>query len=228
LFQGRRERGNTVSMTIPLPLLPPQRPSGDREISAFVGNRPKAVVDVADGFKLWQKLLQARVTVSKKMAAKRLSYREGDVFAYPIQETGKFGIGLIGRTAPRGRIIKIYLFDLSFGAIPKMSDLPVLTRKNLVRYMRAGDLHLLDERWTVLGRLPTWKREDWSDSVYWRQELYTGRDFLTSYDEDNPSDLLEKRLVDFVPNSIPEDGLAGAGFVEAVMEAYFKDRQRNH
>lgn len=159
---------------------------------------------------------------------KKPSYQEGDVFAYPLVDTGKFGIGLVGRVAPRGGIIKIYLFDFCLDTVPQFGALPLMTKQDVVRYMRTGDRFLLQERWKVLGQLVGWRRDQWCDRVYWQKDPIRGFLFLAFYEEDDPSDLLERRRTDVVPANISPDGLAGVAFVEKVMEKHFKIRQQPH
>lgn len=141
------------------------------------------------------------------------TYAEGDWFAVPLRERG-FAAGVVARANPRGVLLG-YFFGPRREHIPTIDELDRLTPEAAIWVSRFGDLHLLEEKWPVIGKLAKWDRDAWPTPTFARHEELTGRTYEVVYADDDPNQLLTERLIsrDFA-QGLPEDGMAGAGFVE--------------
>ena len=92
----------------------------------------------------------------------KLPYREGTWFGIPLRVEG-FGVGLIARSTPSGKVILSYLFGPRRNSVPTLAEVEHLQPKDAVRVLRVGDLSLLTGSWPIIGQAPSWKRADWPD-----------------------------------------------------------------
>jgi hypothetical protein len=129
----------------------------------------------------------------------RLPYEEGDVFAVPLRGGG-YGLGVVTRMDGNG-------VALGYFSGRRYNDLPDIHQAR-IDSDTAG-------RWTVLGRLPRWSREDWPMPAFGRREEFSGRCFRVEYADDNPgTPIRELPIAPEECDSLPEDGLVGFAFVE--------------
>ena len=90
-----------------------------------------------------------------------------------------------------------------------------LEPSNAVLIRRFGDLGLVEGQWEVLGSDPGWDRDRWPVPGFGRREELTGRSWRVEYSDADGIELLGEMIVsDAERERLPEDGLAGAGFVE--------------
>lgn len=140
---------------------------------------------------------------------------EGTAFAVPLREGEKFAVGLVARAAPRGRILLGYFFGPARDRVPDLQELAGAGPSAAAYVARFGDLGLVDGSWPVIGRLPDWDRERWPNPQFCRS-VDDGRLALAvAYADDDIGELIdETRVSDADCRELPEDGMAGSGFVE--------------
>lgn len=151
------------------------------------------------------------VTVRKK------PYAEGDALLIPLR--AGFGVAVTARAA-RG-IIWGYLF--LFERRPMDADLAALRPEAAVYKTRLGDLDVLRGRWEVLGQLPGWNRALWPMLVLRRDHA------AVVYDPDDPSKEIVSQMRPISAEEaqgMPEDGLAGGGYVEAILQRLLDARHQ--
>lgn len=122
----------------------------------------------------------------------KTSYREGDVFAVPLEDGG-YGIGLVARAT--GGWVLGYFFDRIHVELPDLDAL-LLERDSAIAVERFGDDGLLNGTWPILGRIPAWNREAWP--MPWFVNGYLdGQMFrqLTFFHPDDPRKYLGGRNV---------------------------------
>lgn len=148
------------------------------------------------------------------MARRKLPYREGDVFAVPLRD-GSCGLGVVARMNGKGAVLG-YFFGPRYDEPPELADVGDLSAVDNVLVQIFGDVGLIRGNWSVIGQLPGWRREEWPMPVFGRREELTGRCWRVEYDDDDPNS--RPHEVEVSPEEcerLPEDGLAGFGFIEA-------------
>src|SRR5437588_3474510 len=90
---------------------------------------------------------------------KKLPYSEGSVFLVPLRKGG-YGRGVVARAGPKGRGLFGYFFGprLTSADTAKLDD---LDPSNSVLRVRFGDLGLINNEWSILGKVPNWDRSHW-------------------------------------------------------------------
>lgn len=145
--------------------------------------------------------------------ANRFPYREGDVFAVPLDEGG-YAVGVAARTNREGVVLG-YFFGRRFAEPPKVDDLTELRSEDAVLLKAFGDLGLVQGSWPVLGQMPGWRREAWPAPAFGRTEPLTGRLLRVEYRDDDPNSPpreVEVSRPEF--ETLPEEGLAGFEFMQ--------------
>lgn len=146
---------------------------------------------------------------------KKLPYSEGSVFLVPL-EGGGYARGVVARSAPKGKI----LFGYFFG--PRVDDesgiiFDGLDAANSVLCLIFGDLGLINNEWPIIGSIPNWDRTKWPMIETIRRD-YLGRlkPILVRYADDDPSKVIAEEVLTN-DRDLPSSGLAGSGFVEALL-----------
>jgi hypothetical protein len=147
---------------------------------------------------------------------KKLTYKEGDVFAVPLRDGG-FSLGIVARSPRHGKVLLGYFFPGKLPAVPKPPDLPVLLPENAMKVVRFGDLSLMTGEWPIIGSLQNWDRDDWPMPKFIRQDPLTKRARLVSYADDDPNKEIAEELCHFEATGYEADSLLGAGFVELLL-----------
>jgi hypothetical protein len=146
-----------------------------------------------------------------------LKYAEGDLFAVPVRGGG-YALGVLARQNRRGVLLG-YFFGPRRGVIPRVDDVGPLNARAAVLVGQFGHLGVKNGSWPVLGRTPGWVRDDWPSPPFARFEELTGRWFQMFYADDDPNRLLRQEPLDAqAAQSLPEDGLMGARFVETRLD----------
>jgi hypothetical protein len=147
--------------------------------------------------------------------ARKLPYAEGDVFAVPLEGDGGYGVGVVARASKKGPTLG-YFFGPRRDEVPELSDVQDLEAVDNVLVAKFGDLGLIRGRWPIIGALPGWRREEWPMPAFGRDEQLSGRYLRVEYADDDPNSRpceIEVSREEF--ERLPEDGLAGFGFIEA-------------
>lgn len=145
-----------------------------------------------------------------------LSYREGDLFAVPL-DAGGYAVGLAARVNREGVIVG-YFPGQRFDELPEAADLAGLGPSDAVLVKAFGDLGLATGEWPIIGQLPGWHREDWPMPVFGRREPLTGRLLRVEYADDDPN--AEPREVEISQHEfedLPENGLAGVELMQKLL-----------
>lgn len=149
--------------------------------------------------------------------AKKVRYAEGDVFAVPLEGNGGYGVGVVARASKKGPALG-YFFGPRRGAVPGLSEVGDLAAVDNVMVAKFGDLGLIRGMWPIIGGLPGWRREEWPMPAFGRDEQLSGRLLRVEYADDDPNSRPREVQVSREEfEHLPEDGLAGFGFVEARM-----------
>jgi hypothetical protein len=146
--------------------------------------------------------------------ARKLPYSEGDVFAVPLGDGG-YGVGVVARMNGQGAVLG-YFFGQRYDEPPELGDVGELSAVDNVLVQVFGDLGLIRGKWPVVGALPGWLREEWPMPAFGRHEELTGRYLRVEYADDDPNSRpreVEVSREEF--EHLPEDGMAGFGFIEA-------------
>jgi hypothetical protein len=118
----------------------------------------------------------------------KVNYKEGDWIALPVVDGGGWGLGLVARC--KAPAILGYFFGPRRSEPPTMADTVGLTHRDALVIGLVGDLGLLKGEWRVIGKQPSWRREDWPIPLFTNED--GPRLYLCTYDEDDPAELLRR------------------------------------
>lgn len=146
---------------------------------------------------------------------KKLPYSEGSVFLVPL-EGGGYARGVVARSAPKGKILLGYFFGPRVEAESDFS-LDSLNSEHSVLRLIFGDLGLMKNEWPIVGSIPNWDRAKWPMiETIRRDALGRLKPVLVRYADDDPSHVVAEEVLES-DRDLPTSGLAGYGFVEAVL-----------
>jgi hypothetical protein len=147
---------------------------------------------------------------------KVLPYREGTWFAVPLK-SGGYGIGVVARMGPNGKIILAYLFGPRRQTLPSPAELEQLRASDAIRRLRTGDLGLVNGSWLLLGNLPSWDRRNWPMPPFIRRAEQLKLAWRAAYSESDPGKLEREESVPFDTEGLESDSLYGYGATELLM-----------
>ena len=132
-------------------------------------------------------------------------------------------MGLVARMAPKGRTVPFgYFFGPRRAEIPALDEMANLQPSMAILLKKFGTVDLDNGRWTVLGRLPDWNREQWSMPSFLRKSIPPDKPVakIITHDQNNPLiEISEVRVPAGEPlPDLPGDGLAGSGAIEIMLE----------
>jgi hypothetical protein len=144
----------------------------------------------------------------------KLPYTEGTWFAVPLRDGG-YGVGVVSRMAPKGRVLVGYFFGPKREKLPSLDDMRGIPPEDAVLVQKFGDLYLVQGRWPILGRDDRWQREQWPMPLFGRVVEIDGTAWSVEYQDDNPNSIpREARILPAEAERLPNDALLGAGVVE--------------
>ncbi|MCL4799153.1 MAG: hypothetical protein KJ025_06170 [Burkholderiales bacterium] len=146
-------------------------------------------------------------------------YGEGDILALPLPDGG-YAIGIIARASRQAGkgVLLGYFFGSRRASIPSIDQVASATANDAVHVCRFGDLGLIDGTWSIVGRLPEWRKEAWPNPAFVREQLVSGRLLRVVYADDDPSRVVSETEADaHAVASLPRDGLLGAQAVASVL-----------
>jgi hypothetical protein len=146
----------------------------------------------------------------------KVNYAEGTCFAIPLRTAG-FAVGLVARATSYGPHVLGYFFGPKRDHVPTMDEVGELRARATAKVARTGDLHLLDGRWPVIGRLRHFQREDWPFPKFRRADAITRRAWAVEYADDDPGRAIAKVPIEFGAAGMERDASLGAGAVELVL-----------
>ncbi len=147
---------------------------------------------------------------------KVLPYREGSWFAVPLK-SGGYGVGVVARTAPAGKIILAYLFGPRCDVLPGLGELAQYRPGDAVRRVRTGDLGLLNGTRRVIGETDGWDRLAWPMPPFIRRADSLKRAWRATYSEVDPSKLEREEGVPYDTEGLESDSLYGYGATELLL-----------
>ncbi|RWM98211.1 MAG: hypothetical protein EOR84_11365 [Mesorhizobium sp.] len=153
---------------------------------------------------------------------KRLNYQEGTWFLVPLR-SGGYAVGLVGRMAPKGRIILAYFFGPRLDSVPTLDEIRGFQPKDSVRCLRVGDLGLVNGDWRILGRSPDWDGSHWPVPQFVRRDELSKRSWLVTYSDLDPS-VVEKEEPFRSDQVLERDALYGYGAVELLLTKVIETR----
>lgn len=146
------------------------------------------------------------------MSKKKVNYAEGDCFAVPLRDSG-FARGVVARMNGKGAIFG-YFFGPRMALACEGEDFSTLVPDNAILLRDFGDLGLLNGKWTILGKMPEWNRDEWPMPPLIRVDETEGRAWLSHYDDSSFECLMEEEVDPSLVSSYPQDGTSGYGAVE--------------
>jgi hypothetical protein len=156
---------------------------------------------------------------------KKLTYEEGDIFAVPLP-SGGWAIAVVARIAPGGRVVVGHFFGPRLPAVPATGNLN-LTAQDSILTARFGDLGIVQGSWKRLGRLGSFKRQQWPMPVFHRQVPHTGQFLRVSYRDDNPNSTPDEiGISEQEARRLPEDSLFGSTAIERVLGSMLPERSK--
>lgn len=145
-----------------------------------------------------------------------LPYREGSWFAVPLK-SGGYGVGVVARMAPAGKIIVAYLFGPRRDVLPSLGELALYRPGDAVRRVRTGDLGLLNGNWRVLGQAEFWDRQHWPMPAFIRRADALKRAWRATYSEADPAKLEREESIPYDTEGMESDSLYGYGATELLL-----------
>jgi hypothetical protein len=145
----------------------------------------------------------------------KLPYENGTWFAVPLRNGG-FATGVVARHSPDG-VILVYLFGPKRPKVARLDQLEGLTKAIAIKVSIAGDLGLLEGRWPIIGKFPSWQDSEWPMPKFLRKDLLGATAWLVTYAENNPNHVVSEEPVPFETTGFERDVLSGAGAVEIVL-----------
>ncbi|HQZ15389.1 MAG TPA: immunity 26/phosphotriesterase HocA family protein [Vicinamibacteria bacterium] len=144
----------------------------------------------------------------------RLPYEEGDWFAVPLRNRG-FGVGVVARSGPSGRVLFGYFFGPRREAVPAIDELRGYAAEQAVLVGQFGDLGLMNGTWRILGRQDPWERSAWPMPPMARVDVVSGQARKVTYSQDDPNQAISETPCGLEEaRLLPRDSLMGAGAVE--------------
>lgn len=120
------------------------------------------------------------------MPRSRLNYEEGTFFALPLRNGG-YGVGVVARMPRGGKVLLGYFFGRKYAEVPDLSEVQDFAPLDAVTVQRFGDLGLITNVWTVIGKPPGWDRTKWPIPIFARRCAHTGNPQLVVYRDENPN-----------------------------------------
>jgi hypothetical protein len=140
----------------------------------------------------------------------------------PLGEAG-FGLGLVARRDRRG-IVLGYFAPVRFPRLPSLEAAAGAWSGQWVLVTLFGDLGLLDGTWSVVGKLPGWRRDEWPMPAFGHRDLLTGGYLRITYSEDGGQEVDRRPISVEEFETLPDDGLAGSGYVETLLAIRLEER----
>ena len=146
----------------------------------------------------------------------KVNYSEGTLFAIPLRNGG-FAVGLIARATKKGPWVLAYLFGPKRDSVPTLAEISGLDPSSAVKIVRAGDLHLVDGTWTIIGHLRDFRRDAWPFPKFVRSDEIGRRAWVVEYAEEDPGRAIVEVPIAFGTSPLDRDSGFGAGAVELVL-----------
>ena len=148
------------------------------------------------------------------MSSPKLKIVQGDWFAVPLR-TGDYATGVAARANRSGQILG-YFFGPAQRSVPVLGDTERYSPSEAVLVCIFSSLKLERRAWPLLGRFQEWNRDEWPMPAFSRFQELNDAHYLQYYDDMNPNMAVRSVVVSAEEAAnYPEDGLMGAGFVEA-------------
>jgi len=93
------------------------------------------------------------------MARRKVTYKEGDWIAVPLDEGG-YAIGKIARVG-KARALFGYFFGPRFDRMPTADDVKNIKITDYIHAVIFSDMGLREGEWKVIDRPERWNREEW-------------------------------------------------------------------
>lgn len=140
---------------------------------------------------------------------------EGTWFAVPLESKG-YAVGLVARARRRGGILVAYFFGRVWQRPPALQQVRKLRPEKAIKVLRVGDLGFLEGSWPVIGRDPSWQRDEWPLPAFVRRDTISGVAWRVRYSDRDPSVIESETPIDF-DTKLESAGLYGAGAAEIAL-----------
>jgi hypothetical protein len=151
--------------------------------------------------------------------ARSLPYALGDVVAVPLRDHG-FALGVVARADGKG-IALGYFYSRRVDAVDDLTGSFELVAGDAAARIRFGDRGLMKGQWLVVGRVTDWDPRSWPVPEFCRDGQIVVR-----YDDQSLASSGVTRSASGGCRDLPEDGLAGSGFVEIRLTRLVAEREQ--
>jgi hypothetical protein len=152
---------------------------------------------------------------SKNAIERKQGYREGDIFAIPVEDWG-VAVGLVAQKPKRGHLILVYIFNKRFDSVYDI-DMLVVDPRNVCLKGMMGDLFILNARWKVIGSIGAIDRKVWPlpKLLKWRIGFTEPkRWFIADLAEDNCNKETNCYEVGVLPDNLIASAVYGPGDID--------------
>lgn len=133
--------------------------------------------------------------------------KEGDIVAVPLPSHG-WAVGVVARADGKG-ICFGYFFGPRLNEIPDPNSLGSLDSDAADYVHMFGDLGILKNKWSIIGRVEPWDRNQWPMALF-----HAGGSIVVRYDEYSLEEVGRMKVSSQECDGLPVDGLGGSGFIE--------------
>jgi hypothetical protein len=149
--------------------------------------------------------------------SKKKKYKNGDIFIFPLRTEG-YSAGIIARHH-KGCILG-YFINKKYKFVPNIESVKEeFEKREIIFVKRFSEMGLKKQEWVVIGCLEDFKLEDWINPEFKREVTLLEKTFFAvQYGEtlDTGSET-KRKITEEESLNMPEDGLAGYGFIELKM-----------
>jgi Immunity protein 26 len=148
------------------------------------------------------------------MTRYRINYKEGYVFAVPL-DGGGYALGVAARLSKKPGGVLGYFFGPRITKLPDPAETLQLRANDALWVKKFGDLGLVKNEWPIIGKMPHWDARDWPLPVFGGVDiLRPTKGYIIEYDpNDIHSELSLCEVGVEALRGLPKQGLSGAGAV---------------
>jgi hypothetical protein len=156
----------------------------------------------------------------------KLPYKESTVFGVPLRNGG-FGVGVVARTIPGGKILLAYLFGPKLNKVPALDEVIGLRPQDAVQVVRVGDLSLMDSTWPIIGELHSWKRVEWPMPPFARIDDISKRAWQVEYADADVTKIESQAEMHYADaRRLDRDSVLGAGAAEITLTRLLDEKPK--
>jgi hypothetical protein len=149
--------------------------------------------------------------------SKRVRFDEGQWFAVPLP-SGGYAFGLLARWSVKTKIGLGYFFGPRTSTTPASEQTLDKDPDDAVLTEMFNCLGLIDHSWPLIQSTRAWNRDHWPVPRFGHFDEYERKAWIREYDDIGRIHAREFRSTPEEIATLPRDGLAGAGAIEALLD----------